>query len=429
MKAIILAAGRWTRLKPITDTIPKPLIKIRGKSILENLLEWVYEFVSEIILIVDYKKEVIEKALWDNFLWVPITYHYQWEAKGTGAALWWIESDEDVFIAYWDSIFSKKDLRQLAELPWYGCLVLEVEHPEKYGVFSQKEDGTAIAVVEKPKEYIWNLANLWVYKFSHEILSLATQLEESPRWEYELTDSINIFCKKYPFTLLPITGFFLDISYPKDIETTEKYLQEKSLQLLQAKPTFWNTTLLNTIKGFELHFGIQETHIQKLIEYSGDLNDTALQENTGDFTRFREEEKIQAWYNIPDRYTFTLVSQKWELAGIWWARPCEMPNITEVIYEDAMEILESNSQNLHTFGIRIYPDFRGQKIASAFLNTCDMYYKDIFPHGVMSADTYEANIPMQKGFDKSGYLQVWYWKNINSNLEAGQKRFVYIKEF
>jgi NDP-sugar pyrophosphorylase family protein len=60
MKAIILAAGRGTRLQPLTDSIPKPMIQICGKPILEYLVESLYLEVSEIILIVKYKEEIIK---------------------------------------------------------------------------------------------------------------------------------------------------------------------------------------------------------------------------------------------------------------------------------------------------------------------------------------------------------------------------------
>jgi len=83
MKAIILAAGRGTRLKPITDTTPKPLIKIRGKSILEYFLEQVYSHVNEIILIVNYKSEMFQETFGDSYCGIPITYHIQGEKKGT----------------------------------------------------------------------------------------------------------------------------------------------------------------------------------------------------------------------------------------------------------------------------------------------------------------------------------------------------------
>jgi NDP-sugar pyrophosphorylase family protein len=61
MKAIILAAGRGTRLQPLTNTTPKPMIQVCGKPILEYLVESLYQEVSEIILIVKYKQEVIKE--------------------------------------------------------------------------------------------------------------------------------------------------------------------------------------------------------------------------------------------------------------------------------------------------------------------------------------------------------------------------------
>jgi len=57
MKAIILASGRGTRMKPLTDTTPKPLIKIAGKPIIEHNIEKIHKQVDEIILVVKYLSE------------------------------------------------------------------------------------------------------------------------------------------------------------------------------------------------------------------------------------------------------------------------------------------------------------------------------------------------------------------------------------
>lgn len=427
MKAIILAAGRGTRLRPITDTTPKPLIEIRGKSILESLFEGVVNHVSEIIVIVDYKKEMFREKFGDSYCGVPLTYKDQGHLKGTGAALQGIQTEEDVLVLYADTIFAKKDMQKLIDQDGYGCLVKEVENPEKYGIFAQDENGFALWVIEKPQEYVGNLANLWAYKFGAEILALVDELEESPRGEYELTDAINVFCKKYPFTLLPLTWFFLDISYPEDIEKTENYLREKYQKLLKEKPTFGETAYLDTFKNLELHFGISEKNIHALIDYSQDVDDIALQENTGDKKRFSETEKIKNWYQDEKRYVVSLVSQTWELAAIWWGRPAQAPRISEVWDSELVEILEVQKNMLHTSGVRIYGKFRGQKLAAPFIEKCTRLYADIFPEEVLCVDVKEDNIPMQKVYEKTGHKKVGYGENTKSIEGSPKKRFVYIK--
>ena len=217
MKAIILAAWEGSRLRPITNTTPKPLVKIYGKSIIEYNLENIYKHVSEIIIIVKYREEDIKKHLWNNYKGTKITYKTQWEEKWTAAAIKWIESELDVIIMNGDSIFEEKDIQKIVKFNGYGALVREVENPKEYGIFKIDEDNNIKEVVEKPQENIWNLASLWVYKFNSKIFDFIQQVEPSPRWEYEITDAINHFVKKYPFKALPIDGYFLDVWYPWDI--------------------------------------------------------------------------------------------------------------------------------------------------------------------------------------------------------------------
>ena len=227
MKAIILAAWEWSRLRPLTNTTPKPLIKIFWKTIIEHNLENIYEYVDEIIIVVKYKEELLRETFQDNYKWVKITYKTQWEEKWTAAALFWIESDGDVLIINWDSIFSKSDLSNISLFKWYWVLVQEVENPEKYWVFKVDEDWNIMSVVEKPKEYIWNLANLWVYKFDSKILEYVNQIEKSERWEYELTDAINLFTVKFPFKPLKIKEEIIDITYPWDILSAKEHFLNK----------------------------------------------------------------------------------------------------------------------------------------------------------------------------------------------------------
>lgn len=245
MKAVILAAWEWNRLKPLSNTIPKPLIQIFNKSILEHNLENIYSFVNEIIIVVKYKKEVIINKIWYNFKNTKITYIEQNDDKWTWAAIRWINwIKEDILILNWDSIFDKKDLKELLKLDWYWALVKKVKDPSKYWVFKQDIKWFATEIIEKPEIFIWNLINLWVYKFNEEIIEISKNISLSKRWEYEITDSINIFLKNHKFKLIEISWDFIDIWYPWDILSANKYFLDK----LKKSKIKWITEHWITIK-------------------------------------------------------------------------------------------------------------------------------------------------------------------------------------
>jgi len=227
VKAIILAAGKGSRLAPLTDTTPKPMINIAGKPILEHTMESIYTQVDEIIIVVKYLSETISNYFWDNFLGTKITYHIQDDEKWTGAAIRWIKFEEDFILINWDSIFEKKDLDNLINSQNYWALVLETDTPEKYWIFEQNSNKFATKIVEKPKEFIWNLANQGAYKFSSEMFNLVEKIELSERWEYEITDAINLFIKNNEFQLINLEWKILDISYPWNILEANKYFLEK----------------------------------------------------------------------------------------------------------------------------------------------------------------------------------------------------------
>lgn len=217
MKAIILAAGEGTRLKPLTNTTPKPLLKICWKSIIEYTLESLHTYVDEFIIVTKYKSELFPEKLWTHYKKSKITYVIQWADKGTGGALFWIKLEWDFLVINGDSIFDTKDLETLIKDKHYGALVQEVENPEIYGVFKQNSDGFATEIIEKPDTFVGNLANLWVYKFNEKLLKDIKKIPLSKRGEYEITDAINLFCKEEKFKLYAVKKYFIDIGYPWDI--------------------------------------------------------------------------------------------------------------------------------------------------------------------------------------------------------------------
>lgn len=248
MKAIILAAGRGTRLQPLTNTTPKPMIQICGKPILEYLVESLHQEVSEIILIVKYKQEVIKEYFWDNYEGTKISYITQWEEKWTAAALKTLDLDDQVIILNWDSIFDTKDIKKLIDCPTSALLVKQVENPEIYGICEVDINQNIKKIVEKPQEYIWNLASLWAFKFSPVIFQHIQNVELTSRWEYELPDAVNSYMLDDTVQAIEIQWDFIDVWYPWDILTANShYLQKLEKSVIKWTVEDWVTIKWNII--------------------------------------------------------------------------------------------------------------------------------------------------------------------------------------
>ncbi|MCH2188704.1 NTP transferase domain-containing protein [Candidatus Gracilibacteria bacterium] len=233
MKAIILAAGEGSRLRPLTSTTPKPLIEICGKPIIQYTLEALTPHVDEVILVIKYKHELFKERFGTQFENTKISYHIQGENKGTGAALHGIQIDVDTLILNGDTIFDPRDIETLAKHNGYGALVQTVKNPEKYGIFSKDSDNNASQIIEKPKSYIGNLASLGVYKINGKFFDMNQGIEYSERGEYEITDTLNLFMQDFPLKLFEIEYPFHDITYSWNILDAEEYflsqLQESQI--------------------------------------------------------------------------------------------------------------------------------------------------------------------------------------------------------
>lgn len=420
MKAIILAAGKGTRLEPITLETPKAMVEVFWKPLLQYNMERLLSYVDEFTIVVKYKKEKILQYFWDSFQGIPIRYHEQWDEKGTGAALKGIQYSWDIIIAYADAIFSQKDVNKLMKQEGYSILAKEVKNPEKYGIFKVNTSWYIDEVVEKPQEYIGNLANFSFFKTNSDILKYVNEIQESSRWEIELTDAMNIFFKKECIFPVILQNDFIDITSIKDLDTTHNL----------TKPPLWETQYLDSIRNYEVHLWIPQTWIQEIVDYSLDENDTALREGTSDWKkRFISVENLSSWYNDTERYPFTLLSEDGVVAWLWWGRPAKIPSIHEVFNTDIYTALEDNCDFIHTSGVRIYPFARWARLASPFIDRCENIYSTIFSPVYMCIDIDAWNIPSQKAFEKIWYQKVGYGKNINNSPESGKKRFVYMKKY
>jgi NDP-sugar pyrophosphorylase family protein len=119
VQAVILAAGKGTRLRPFTDTIPKPLIDMCGKPLLEHVFESVPNGVTELIVVIGYLREQIVARFGDAWNGVPIRWVVQEPLDGTAGALCVCEPflKNGFLVLNGDDLYEKTDLEELTQSP------------------------------------------------------------------------------------------------------------------------------------------------------------------------------------------------------------------------------------------------------------------------------------------------------------------------
>ena len=183
MKIIVPMAGRGSRLRPHTLTVPKPLIPIAGKPIVHRLVEDIANVlnqdIEEVAFIIheSFGKKIEEELIAiANKLGAKGTIYYQNEALGTGHAIMCAEESlsGSAVIAYADTLIRADfDLDQTADsVIW----VKQVDQPEAFGVINLNQNNEIVELVEKPKEFVSDLAVIGIYYFK-DIAVLKNELQ------------------------------------------------------------------------------------------------------------------------------------------------------------------------------------------------------------------------------------------------------------
>jgi len=230
MKAVILAAGKGVRMLPLTRDKPKPLIEVAGKMFLIHLLERLHEagFEDEdIAIVVGYKGEKIEEFLAEQNR--GITVIVQQALVGTGDAVYHAREfvdEEDFIVVGGDNLFSANDLLHIQKEDEY-CYVSgwEVDDPSRYGVLVCKGERLT-EIVEKPKEFVGNLINAGLYKFTQDIFEALEQIEISERGELELTDAISLLAEGGKVKVIMLQDYWLDLGKKEDVKKIEEFLRK-----------------------------------------------------------------------------------------------------------------------------------------------------------------------------------------------------------
>jgi glucose-1-phosphate thymidylyltransferase long form len=244
MQAVVLAGGKGTRLRPLTDDKPKGMVEVNEKPIISHCLDQLVELgADEFIVVVGYLKEVIIDHYGDEYRGVPITYAHQREQLGLAHALLCVEDhiDDDFMLILGDNIFNAnlEDVvrRQREDRADAAFLVEEVpwEEASRYGVCDTNVYGEITDVVEKPEEPPSNLVMTGFYTFTPAIFHACHLVEPSDRGEYEISDAVDLLIQSgRTIDALGMDGWRIDVGYPEDRDEAEERLQELEVVLAAA---------------------------------------------------------------------------------------------------------------------------------------------------------------------------------------------------
>ena len=236
MKAIVLCAGKGTRLRPLTHTTAKHLIPVANRPVIFYTLETIRNAgINEVALVVspsnkDEFESVVKNG--ENF-GMRVSYVVQEEPRGLAHAVWVAKDflDGDDFLMYLGDNLIMEDLKPFVddfekEGVDASILLTPVEDPRRFGV-AVVEGGKVVRVVEKPRVPPSNLAIIGVYMFKPVIFEGIENIKPSWRGELEITDAIEYLIENgYMVKAHVVYGWWKDTGKPEDLlEANRKILE------------------------------------------------------------------------------------------------------------------------------------------------------------------------------------------------------------
>lgn len=227
MKALILVGGYGTRLRPLTLSVPKPLVEFCNKPILLHQVEALVKAgVDHVILAVSYMSDLLEREMriQEKRLGIRISLSHEKEPLGTAGPLalareLLCDSQEPFFVLNSDVICDFPFENMLRFHQHHGnqgtIVVTKVEEPSKYGVVVyEAESGKIHRFVEKPQVFVSNKINAGMYVFSPTMLQRIQLRPTSIEKEI-----FPIMAEEGHLFAMELQGFWMDIGQPRDFLT------------------------------------------------------------------------------------------------------------------------------------------------------------------------------------------------------------------
>jgi dTDP-glucose pyrophosphorylase len=232
-KAVLLAAGRGTRMRELTADLPKPMIEVRGKPVLQHIVEGLRDAgVRRFLIIVGYRADAVQNFFGDGARYkIDIQYATQITQDGTGRVVDLARNfvnDSAFVLAYGDILVAPENYKRLLDLADDIEALISVtrgEDASKGGAVFLNERMELVDLREKskPGEATSPWYNAGLYAFRPSIFEFTAKLKPSPRGEYELTDAIRALAQSgKKVKALELTGEWADVRDPEILARLNK---------------------------------------------------------------------------------------------------------------------------------------------------------------------------------------------------------------
>lgn len=196
MKAVILAAGEGTRMRPLTAARPKVMLPIANKPMMEHSVDAAIQAgIRDFVIITGYREDSIKDYFGDGSgKGISIEYVHQDSQLGTANAIGYAKGHVDgrFVVLNGDMLISPEHIRHLISTDKDAVItVKEVDNPSHFGVI-ETDDDRVVRIIEKPQHPPSKLANAGIYLLTEAVFDFIAKTQLSPRGELEITDSLQM---------------------------------------------------------------------------------------------------------------------------------------------------------------------------------------------------------------------------------------------
>ncbi|OGG79278.1 hypothetical protein A3A39_04915 [Candidatus Kaiserbacteria bacterium RIFCSPLOWO2_01_FULL_54_13] len=237
MQCVILAAGRGSRMVELTTALPKPMLDVAGRPLLEYKLDALPDEVNEVVIIVGYLGDIIRRHFGERYGGKHVTYIEQETLNGTAGALWYAAPHlHDRFLVIMgDDIYAKEDVARLTEASeGWKLLVQQLPAMHRAGSVQLDASGLVAEIVESDREDEARLepgiASTNLYMLDTRLFSCSMVPKHAGSLEFGLPQTVVAAARQLGIPFEPVfTDKWIQITAPNDLVTAAERLKKASL--------------------------------------------------------------------------------------------------------------------------------------------------------------------------------------------------------